>query len=149
MDKSLYEFGQEMSKLMPRFLKEVFKYFAKTRGGGEVTMPQMSILNILKQEKQLKMKDIARSLSITTSAATGIVGRMVKAHLIKRAFDSKDRRIIYIEMTQKGSNIIDDIQKARYKMLIDLFGKLKPIERERYLHTVRKLYNIMTRGINK
>jgi len=146
MDRSLHEFGQEMAQLMPKFMKEALKNFTKAHAGGDVTLPQMSILNILRHEGGLKMKEIAKYLSVTTSAATGLVERMVKLNLLRRVLDQKDRRVIRIHMTEKGRRIIDDIERARYKMIMKLFGRLAPLERKRYLETVKKLCRIMAEG---
>lgn len=147
MEKSLHEFGQEMARLMPGFMREAMKRMAKPMTKGNITLTQMGILTVLREMKSCKMKDIAKSLYITTSAATGLVDRMVKAGFLKRVADDKDRRIILIEMTRKGSDIIEEIEKARFKMLMDMFGKLTSAERKRYLETVRKLCTIMTEGV--
>ena len=90
------------------------------------------------------MSTIARNLNVTTPAATGLVSRMIRSGFIKRTLDEKDRRIIYIEMTKKGGKIINDIQKARYKMMMDIFGKLTSHERRTYLDIVKKLCRILT-----
>ena len=144
MDKSLYEFGQEMARVLPRFVQEVLKRMSKPLLAGDITMSQMLILSFLREKANCKMVDIARELSITTSAITGHVDRMVRQSLVKRIANEEDRRIINIEMTEKGKKIIDNIEKMRYKMLLELFGKLAPVERNRYLETVKKLYRILT-----
>ena len=149
MDKSLQKFGQEMAHLMPKFMKEVLTRQSKVLSAGNITIPQMIVLTILREEDRLKMSDIARNMSITTSAATGIVHRMVKLHLLERIADEKDRRIINIEMTEKARHIIDDIQKRRYKMMMEMFGKLTQLERNRYLETLKKIYHTLAEGHRK
>ena len=146
MNKSLYEFGQEMAHIMPVFMKEILRRQAKALSAGNITVPQMLILNILKQESHLMMSKIARNLGVTTSAATGLVSRMIKAGLIKRVTDEKDRRVIYIEMSKKGKAIIDNIQKVRYRMMMNMFSKLTTLERKRYLDTVKKLCRVLKEG---
>lgn len=144
MDRSLQEFGQEMAHIMPRFIREVLRRQFKTLKTREITISQMIILTLLQEKGRSKMNEIAGALSVTTSAGTGLVDRMVKSNLLKRSADPKDRRVINIEMTQKGRNIIEDIQKRRYKMMMEMFSKLKPIERKRYLETVKKIYRTLT-----
>ena len=144
MDKSLQEFGQEIAHLMPRFIRVVLGRQFKAVKSQDITISQMVILTLLSEKKQCKMTEIAKALSITTSAATGLVDRMVRSHHLKRMPDEKDRRVINIVMTEKGKSTIDHINKWRYRMMMDMFGRLKPIERTRYLETVKKLYRIMT-----
>ncbi len=144
MDKSLQEFGQEMAHIMPRFMQEALKRMSKPLAAGNITMPQMVILSFLKVNDRCKMKDIAKALSITTSAVTGHVDRMIKLNLLKRIPSAEDRRVINIEMTEKAKKIIDNIEKTRYKMIMEMFSKLTSIERKRYLETIKKLYRILT-----
>ena len=143
MDKTLYEFGQEMARVMPKFMREVLKRQASVLTSGHITIPQMLILNLLKEKGCCNMTERAKALSITTSAATGHIDRMNKLKLLKRVPDEKDRRVIKIKMTEKGTRIIDDIQKLRFKMMMDMFSKLEPDERKRYLETVKKIYRIL------
>lgn len=139
MDKSLYEFGQEMARIMPKFLGLVMKKQGKALSAGNITVQQMFILNILKHESPMMMSRLARNMNLTTSAVTGLVTRMVRSGYLKRITDEKDRRIIYIEMTKKAGNIIDKIEQARYQMIMDMFKHVTELERKRYLETLKKI----------
>lgn len=143
MDKSLHEFGREMSVVMPRFFGLVMKRQAKEFSKEDITMPQMVVLSLLMDRSPCKMSDIAGFLSKTTSAATGIVDRMVRAHLVQRVTDKSDRRIINIVITKKGREVMDGLNKKRHKMIMDMFSKLTPAERSKYLEIVTKLYHIL------
>lgn len=144
MDKALYEFGRKAADIIPKFVREILKKQAKAFAKSDVTIPQMIILNFLKEKGCSKMNETAKLLSISTSAATGIVERMVKAGFVKRGADENDRRIIKIEATAKGLKAIEVIEKTRNKMMMELFGKLPARDRDTYLKTVKKLYRIMT-----
>ncbi|NQT06944.1 MAG: MarR family transcriptional regulator [Candidatus Omnitrophica bacterium] len=146
MDKALYEFGQEMMHLMPHFIREIHNRIFKPIKSRDITMPQLAILDLLHEKKRCMMSEIAKALSVTTSATTGIIDRMVRSDLLKRGTSDNDRRIINIEMTRKGRDIIDGIQKRRSETMLKVFGRLKPIERERYLETVKKVYSILREG---
>lgn len=143
MHRSLDDFAREMTNFMPRYIREASARVISASLKGDITISQIIILNIIKSADQCKMKDIAKALHVSTSAATGSVDRMVRIGLLKRRPSEKDRRVINIEMTQKGMKIIDDIQSRRYKFIIDIFGKFKPEERERFLDTMKKIYSIL------
>ncbi len=129
---------------MPKYIRGVVSKVTIASLAGEITISQMVILNLLKTADKCKMNEIAKSLHVTTSAATGIVDRMVRGGYLKRVPGEKDRRIINIEMTQKGKKIIDDIDKRRYRFIVDIFSKFKPIERERFLATMKKIYGAIS-----
>lgn len=143
MNRTLEEFTGEMAAFMPRYIRAISTRVAKVSVVGDISISQIIILNILKINGRCKMNEIAKGLHVTTSAATGLVDRMVRNSFLKRVPSEKDRRIINIEMTQKGQKIVDDIQKRRYKFIIDIFGKFKPVERERFLNSMKKIYRLV------
>ena len=113
MDKSLHEFSHRVGRLIPQIHSEILRKNQKQFHFGDITFSQTAVLGILKERGPLMMKDIAKSLSITTSAATGLVDRMVKPKLLKRKAHPEDRRIISIELTKKGKNLIDRVTKQK------------------------------------
>jgi len=144
MGKSIREFAEEMSVVMPRLMREFLKRQTPVVAAtGEISFAQMAILHILKDRKKCKMTEMAELLFITTSAATGIVDRMVKAGFLKRILDPDDRRVINIELTPKGKKAIDMVFKSRQKMMIGIFNDFSPKEREDYLKLVNKIYSIL------
>ena len=145
MGKAIKEFAEEMSVLMPSLLREFFKRQPRLMTKGEITFAQVAILQILKEKEQCMMSELARLLSVTTSAATGIVERMVKARFLKRVRSPKDRRVIRLRITPKGKRTINTIFKQRQKMMIDIFRNFTPKERETHLKNMKKMYTIMTR----
>jgi DNA-binding MarR family transcriptional regulator len=147
MPRPLDSFAREMADFMPRYMREAFQKFS-TMWAKDITISHMITLNVLKMADRCRMNQIAKALHVSTSAATGLVDRMVKADLLKRVPDKNDRRIINIEMTQKGQKIVDDIHKQRYKFILDVFGKIKPAEREAFLGTMKTIYGILKKGKN-
>lgn len=147
MGKSINEFAKEMSVLMPRLVRA---FLAKQSGmitkSGDITVPQIAILHILKDLVKCKMTEIAKFLNVTTSAATGVVDRMVKSGLLKRVRVRGDRRIINVKLTPKGKKTINTIFKEREKMMIDIFRQFSSKERETYLNTVKKMHSILTKN---
>ncbi len=143
MSRSLDEFAAEMADFMPRYKREAFEKFAMSSSVGDITVSQMMILNVLKTTEQCRMNEIAKALRVTTSAATGIVDRMVRGDLLKRTPSEKDRRVINIGMTNKGKKIVESLARKHYDFIIDVFGKVPAVERERFLDTMKKIYKIM------
>lgn len=147
MGTSINDFVKEMSVLMPRLARTFLaQQTTMIRKSGDITVPQIAILHLLKDMHKCKMSQIAKFLNITTSAATGIVDRMVRSGFLKRVREAGDRRIINIKLTQKGERTINTIFKEREKMMMDIFKHFTSKEREAYLNTVKKMYGILTRN---
>ena len=145
MGKTIHKFAQEMSVIMPRMMREFVKRQPRIVATGEISLPQMAILHILKEKDRCMMSELAKLLSVTTSAATGIVDRMVKTEFLKRFRNPNDRRIVNVQITPKGERAINAIFKQRQKMMIDVFKHFSSSERETYLGMVKKIYHILRR----
>ncbi len=145
MGKSLKEFTREMSELMPRFVRVFLsRQSGLMKKSADITMSQIAVLHLLRDIPRCKMSTIAKFLNVTTSAATGTVDRMVRSGLLKRVREAGDRRIINIKLTAKGEKTIDMIFKERQKMMRDIFRHFDPKDREVYLNTVKKIYEVLT-----
>ncbi len=145
MGKTIHKFAQEMSVIMPRMMREFVKRQPRVIATGEISFPQMAILHILKERDRCMMSELAKLFSVTTSAATGIVDRMVRAGYLKRVPDLNDRRIINIRITPKGKRAINAIFRQRQKMMVAVFEHFSSKERETYLNMVKKIYSILTK----
>jgi len=144
MGKTMRQFAGEMSALMPRLAREVLRKQSSLRGAGDLSCSQMAILHLLRDRKSCRMSEIAKFFSVSMSAATGIVARMVKAGFLRRMPDAGDRRIINIRLTAKGKRAINIIFKQRQKMMVSIFGRFSSRERSAYLEIVKKIYHIMS-----
>ena len=145
MGKSIREFAKEMSVMMPRLMREFLRREPSLMAKGDITIPQMAILLILKERNICMMSELARFLSVTTSATTGTVDRMVRTKLVKRNRQPQDRRVINIQITLKGKRTINTILRQRQESMMDIFSHLSSQERETYLNTIKKIYAILTR----
>jgi len=143
MDKSISAFSQELLRIFPRIVKGMIKKQKNALVWGKITVPQCITLEMLKAKKFLKMKDIARQLNVTLPAATGLIDRLHRMAMIKRANDDKDRRIILITLTTKGKDTVEKIQQQRKKALMQVFSKLTEKERDTYLNILKKLEKIL------
>jgi DNA-binding MarR family transcriptional regulator len=87
-----------------------------------------------------RVSDIARWLERSTNSISMIVDRMVKAGLVRRARDRRDRRVVYISKTSKAESLfrpatvesfasiqgILSVMTQKDKLaLLDLLGEVK------------------------
>lgn len=143
-ETSLSSFSEEVSRIMPYLIRGVFKRNLDITGLGKISIPQSVTLELLDFYKSLKMKDISRNLHVSLPAATGLIDRLHGMGMVKRTYDKKDRRVIYIALTPKGNQTIKKVKTQRRKMIENLFGKLTKKERLDYLRILRKLKEAIT-----
>lgn len=130
---TLAEFADKVGEIMPVIMKEFLKRqtgdFYKTK----ITMPQFFVLEFLNRLGPSKMSDIAKFISVSTAAVTGIMERLVRDGYAVRISDPKDRRIVMVRLTPKGSAAVKDAMERRKQATIKIFGVISQKEREEYL----------------
>lgn len=148
-DNPLSSFSREVASVLPQILRETFKQQGDALGRGTITVPQYLCLYLLDTQGLLKMKDVARQLNTSLPAATGLVERLFRAGMLRRVYDKKDRRVIYIELLPKGKTTIRQVQLERQKLIGKIFGNLTEKERNDYLHILRKIKGVLDNQKNE
>nr|WP_275900780.1 MarR family transcriptional regulator [Paenibacillus periandrae] len=67
-----------------------------------LTEGQLTVLELLVGRDRMKPSDFIEYLATTPAAITTLLDRMEKAELLSRSRDEKDRRIVWVEVTDKG-----------------------------------------------
>lgn len=139
---SLTSFSEEVTRVLPYLMRGVFKKNPDIMGMGKITIPQYFAMDLLDLYKLMKMKDIAKWMNVSLPAATGLINRLHNIHMVKRGYDKKDRRVIYISLTPRGKHTVKKVRSERKKIIENLFSKLTENERLTYLKILRKLKKV-------
>ena len=131
---TLSEFADRVGEIMPVMMKEFIKRQASDFYKTKITMPQFFVLEFLYRSGESKMSRIAKFINVSTAAITGIVERLVRDGYVIRASDPKDRRIVMIRLTAKGTKAVKDIMEKRKEVTMKIFGVISQEEREQYLN---------------
>lgn len=135
---------EHLSTVFNEVMTHIFLSPGSNPSFNELTGAQKKILFFLSIEGPQKMSDIARQVSVTMSGATGIVDRLVKAGLVRRANDPSDRRVILIELTPAGRRIVQEIQKVHERRLEEVLENLDPEQRRELIAAFERIHQILT-----
>jgi DNA-binding MarR family transcriptional regulator len=142
---SLSEFADKMGQAMPVIMKEFASRHSSELFNLKVTLPQLLVLNFLHISGETKMKDLACVMHVTTADMTGIVERLVRDGYVLRIYEPKDRRVIKIKLTPKGSELVKKISQQRRQMIIKIFGRISEPDRRDYLRILIQIKDILTK----
>lgn len=132
-------FALRVIELFPQiargFMQQEHNYLTR----GEITIPQFWALGYLYHNGKSKMSNLAKHLMISPAATTGLVDRLIDQKLVDRRSDSQDRRVVWIELTSQGKDVICSIRKQKIQALIKIFGKISSKDRDHYLNVLEKV----------
>jgi DNA-binding MarR family transcriptional regulator len=107
-------------------------------------MPQFVTLAFLSRQGDAKMTDMAHHMNVTTAAMTGVIDRLARDGYVSRGHDPKDRRVVKVKVTAKGSRLVERLSRERRKALMNMFGKISQEEREKYLEILTHIKEHLT-----
>ncbi len=77
----------------------------------EISISQCHILDVLAEEGDLTMQQLARRMFKSISTMTRVAGQLVRKGYIKRRQDPEDRRVVHVSITPQGKAIVTAINR--------------------------------------
>jgi len=105
----------------------------------DFTQTEIEVLKFLHGRRKTTMKSIADYLHIKPSSTTPVIDNLAKKGNIKRISDNKDRRVVYIELTAKGSTNLQKKYKSIHKTIKNVFGKLNDKDKKNLIIILQKI----------
>ncbi|MEI3607680.1 MarR family transcriptional regulator [Pseudogracilibacillus sp. SE30717A] len=89
---------------------------------------QSHILYMLGKNGPKKMSELANSLYLTPGAVTTASDHLISNGYIARTRNEKDRRVVHLELTQKGKSALKDLQNEGRKRIELVFKDVSDSE---------------------
>ncbi len=99
------------------------------------------ILKNLLERGPLPMIELANINMVTQGWVTGVVDKLEKNGFVRRERSSKDRRVINIEITNKGKIIFKKIEELHIKFIEDSLRNFNEEEKYNMIHLLDKIEN--------
>ena len=96
---------QNFISIIPLFKKKLLHDNCKF-DKGNLNHSHFQILAVLKKEGQQLISEVAKKLFISTPNMTKLLNKLIDEGMIERIPGEKDRRIININLTEKGSTYL-------------------------------------------
>lgn len=106
----------------------------------QVSQPQLSCLLALHEYGPLSLSRLAKYILVKPSTVTGIIDRLEQKKLVTRMRSSLDRRVITIELTERGKLFVAAAPPPIPKPIAEGLQKLSPAETQ---HIVKSLSTLV------
>lgn len=107
--------------------------------GDVLTCEQHYTLRYINQVQVCTSTELATVFGVKKSAITSIINRLVEKEWINRARDEKDRRVIYLTLTEKGYTVFSLMEERIHLLVESIINKFEDVEISRFLDTFAKL----------
>lgn len=108
-----------------------------------ITTDQFTVLQFIHQQEKVTSTQISQAMGVGRSAITASVNRLVDRHFVKRERNEKDRRIVYLELTEEGKKVVKETEEAIHCYLQDKLDHFPIEDIEGFLLSIEKLATLM------
>ncbi|AOT73020.1 MarR family transcriptional regulator [Geosporobacter ferrireducens] len=98
------------------------------------------LLELLKVER-LTMNEISHKMNLDTSTMTRVIDKLVRDQMISRERQEEDRRIVVLELTEKGKDVALQLNQSIRKYYKNIIQNLPEGQVENVLNAVFLLLN--------
>ncbi|CJF86165.1 MarR family transcriptional regulator [Streptococcus pneumoniae] len=104
-----------------------------------LTITKFLILKFIGVSSKRMVAEISSNLKLTSGATTILLNQLEDDALIKRVRDQKDRRIVWIFLTEAGETLVNYVIEQRNLFWQDMLFALTPEEQDEYLRMLEKM----------
>ena len=138
-DEKLGEVADRLHMFLPVFYKKVMAWHKDSEG---LNPGHYMILGTLMNCGSMSMSDLGRRICASKPGMTFLTDRLINEGKLERKYDEKDRRIVYVSLTDAGKDFMkkhreeekEEIKKNLSKLgdedievLCDSFDRIKEI----------------------
>lgn len=120
----------EMTSILVEFCERLYGWEASVAKLGKLTAPQLRTICVIGRNENIRMKDIADRMELTTGTVTVMIDRLQKMGLVERCRNESDRRSYRILLSEKGRAYYDEHRKRQRELVRKLAGRISDGERE-------------------
>ena len=136
-DKKLEQFNKIMQSL--------HKHKQSVKEICNIQHSEFPVLKLLSRskEKPVTISEISEKIQISKPAVSQIINALEDKGFVNRVYTKTDRRVVYVEITEKGNEAIEQAVKKRNESVNELLKKLGEEDAETFLRLLEKISNIL------
>jgi len=137
---SLETESRKLTELIQELVNQF--HFLKTESvppESEFNLRELRVILLLGCNGSSKMSEIAEKLGMPLSTATGLLDRLVEKGLVERERSIEDRRIVQVDLTEKGHEIHQWDFEEHTQFARQILRRLGKSDRKIFLDLMKKI----------
>lgn len=129
--------------------RHMSRRFRRYFGQLDLTFPQALVLTALREEGEMPISRLADFTGSANSTVSGIVDRLERLGMVKRERSDSDRRVIYVDLTEKYHTIMKETQPDVEECLADVMEVLSAGDLKQIIDSFRLLEHALEETHNE
>ena len=119
-----------MTSTVVEFCERIYGWEASVAKMGRLSAPQLRTICVIGRNEEIRMKDIADRMELTTGTVTVMIDRLQVMGLVERSRNENDRRSYKIVLSEKGRMYYEEHRRRQKELVRKFCMKLSDAERE-------------------
>ena len=112
-------------------------------GEDDITLDQYLVIRYLRMNGRSMSSELADVFGVGKSSITAIMTRLFDKRLIDRIPDMKDRRVIYLTLTEAGRKLAEAVDRRIREQLATVMNRFSRNEALQFLETYEKVAEVL------
>ncbi len=139
-EKELFSRFEELFWQVTRSMGQIWKNIFDEHFPGS----QSYLVFILEQRGSMRMSELASALQLTAGAVTSASDKLIEHGYVERLRDEKDRRVVYLEITDKGRETMAELRLQGRQTMKTVFAHLDEEKLQQFIDTFEKASTAIT-----
>lgn len=117
--------------------------FQELLRGYDISYTQYTVLKVLTEAgvEGLRTQKLGARLLTRLPDTTRLVDRLVRDGFVARKVWSKDKRVVFVSITSKGTELLQEIREPFDELQVEMFGHLSEAKQIQLNHLLGELRN--------
>ncbi|MDQ0157145.1 MarR family winged helix-turn-helix transcriptional regulator [Robertmurraya andreesenii] len=140
---------QTVENLVNRYIDVSFSVTKKAEAmitaqiGSDLTPDQHYILRYINRVGSCTSTELAEVFEVNKSAITAIITRLWEKGFIQRTRDENDRRVVYLTLTEKGTQYFKNTEERIHHLVRQFITKFDQQEINQFIDSFEKLNKVL------
>ena len=136
-------YGLRVLQALRQIIREVDLYSRQLLRQYEITGPQLITLLTVKDHERVTVSAIAHHIHLSSSTVIGILDRLETKGLVRRDRDLKDRRLVYVSLTEQGEALAKNAPSPLQDAFAGAMRKLPEAELIMITESLERIVGLM------
>lgn len=135
--------GLRVLTAIRQIIRAVDIHSRKLNNEFNITAPQMICLYALAKSGKMTQSELSKQVCMGTSSINGVIDRLEKKELVTRQRDTKDRRRVFVTVTDAGKKIIQSAPLLLQERFSDALRSLSELEQAAIALSLERVVELM------
>jgi len=134
---------EQYSHILVEFFERMSSWEHDIVADREISLAQMHFLEVVGNHGQIRMKDLAARLGVTTGTLTVMAHRLLTRGYIRKEKDPEDNRSSFVTLTEKGREEYDNHHHLHRHLIEEMISFLGDTRATSFFKNLEELQELM------